>query len=124
VSEERAHRVVLEVELPDVWVEHLTPRALADLIAGKDESYDDAVLSQMMIDSVALLVVEVEGDKDSSVTPTTALVRSARLIPAAESAERHYQCDYIKDARWNLARNAWRDLKYEASRDEPVMNYD
>ena len=69
------------------------------------------------------LIVEVEGDKDSSVIPTTALVRAARLISVAESIEPRFVGDHVRDARWKLAHESWGQLKHEddALCDEPVM---
>jgi hypothetical protein len=95
VSDHRKHRLILEIELPDFYAEESTP-GLAE-----------------WMDGVAILIVESEGDKDSTVEVPTALIRSARLIPAAESAKPSFVGDHIKDARWKLAHGAWGALAIE-----------
>ena len=112
--DERKHRLVLEIELPDFYAEEMTRAALAEWMSHTGQSYDEAVLDDLRTDLVALLVVESEGDKDSSVIASTALIRSARVIPASESHEPKFTGDHIPAQRERLAREVWQDLQYEA----------
>lgn len=112
----RRYRLVIEAEIPDFYAEEMTRAALAQWMEVTGETYEQALLSDLRCgDMVALLTVFSEGEKDAEVVTATALIRSARIIPADESAALAYVDDHIEESRARLVRDAWNELRYEAS---------
>lgn len=105
MGNERKHRVLVTFELPSFYAEDMTREALADWMEATGDTYEEALVEALAIDSTVLIVLEALGDKDSSVVVTPGLLTRVELQnerPSDEPDLGHY---------WKLTHEGWPQLR-------------